>query len=167
MKEEWSLFGVVSTVLIVGCCIGLSSCSRRDKQKTSFEAVPQGPSDIDVKKVSAASGIPFKIIKTEDIGFSPKQRFFWVLTKETPVVQKTEELASAIIKETINLKPQTYHGFTIHFIDEAGFAGTPENSKCFAKATYFPEGSIEKIGRVLIDEYKEYKLVCTFLNKFH
>jgi hypothetical protein len=163
MKKEWGVLSVVSIVLIIGCCAALSSCKNEDAQKTSFEAVPQGPSDIDVKKVIAASGIPFKIIKREDIGFFPKQKFFWVLTKETPAVQKTEELASAIIKETINLKPQTYHGFTIHFIDEASFAGTPENSKCFAKATYFPEGSIEKIGRMPIDEYKEYKLVCTFL----
>jgi hypothetical protein len=162
MKKGWSVLSVVSVVLIIGCCAALSSCKGEDAQKHSFEAVPQGVSDIDVKKVSTASGILFKIIKTEDIGFSPKQKFFWVLTKETPAVQKTEELASVIIKETINLKPQTYDGFTIHFIDEAGFGGTPENSKCFAKATYFPEGSIEKIGRMPIDEYKEYKLICTF-----
>jgi hypothetical protein len=163
MKKEWSLFGIVSIVLIIGCCAALSSCKKENAQKPSFEAVPQGPSDIDVNKIGAASGIPLKIIKTEDIGFSPKQKFFWVLTKEIPAIQKTEELASAIIKETILLRPQTYHGITIHFIDEAGFAGTPENSKRFAKATYFPEGSMEKIGRVPIDEYKEYKLVCTLL----
>lgn len=162
IKKEHSILSIVSFSLIMVSGMTFWSCKSHETAKASFDAFLSQPSEIDVNKISTATSIQFKIIKTEEIGFFPKQKFFWIITKDILTLPKLETLASAIIAETIKRRPQTYHGFTIHFICEAGFGGTLENSKCFAKATYSPDGVVEKIGRVPIDDYKGYKLICTF-----
>jgi hypothetical protein len=74
---------------------------------------------------------------------------------------KIEELAIAIIRETIAARPQTYHSFTVDFIREFDLKETPESSATFACATYLPEGSWQKVGRASIENYKEYRLQLT------
>jgi len=64
------------------------------------------------------------------------------------------------LDQIIAVKPKRYHSFTFHFSSsEDNPSGTKEN-KCYAKATYLPEGDWQKVGRVPIDGYSAYKLAC-------
>jgi hypothetical protein len=78
---------------------------------------------------------------------------------------KLEQLATVIIKETIANKLKTYHSFTIHFFLEEKLKDTLEKSECCARAYFLPEGNWLKVGRVPIDDYKNYKLKLTFLSE--
>lgn len=149
-------------VFVLAFSIASMSCKSRSKS-ASFDSAPAILSDIDTQKIGQETGVTFKILKTEELGYSVIQKYFWVLLKEKAPSPKLEELASRLIKDTIARKPNTFHGFTIHFIDESRFSGSIENSKCFAKANYLPRGDWEMLGRVPIDDYKEYKLVCSIL----
>ena len=140
-----------------------SSCEKTPVEKTTFNSVEQRVTEIDVKKVESSTGVLCKILKTEDIGYMPKAKFFWVLLKERAGRQKLEEIASGIIDETTVKKGKIYHSFTFHFFDETGFVGSPERSKAFAKINFFPDGSQDKVGRVPIDDYKNYQFVCLFI----
>ena len=77
--------------------------------------------------------------------------------------EKIEGLASALIKETIAANPATFYSFTIHFFCEPELAKTIEASRAFAHATFLPGGDWAKVGRVPIDDYKDYVLNCVFL----
>lgn len=93
----------------------------------------------------------------------PHHKFFWVSLKSKLNKKQIETLAESIIKETIAKKPNTYHSFTIHFFWEKELGETLEKSPCFARATFLPEGSWQKVGRVPLDDYQSYRLTCSFL----
>ena len=119
--------------------------------------------EIDVKKIENLGGVQFKILKTETIGYMPLHKFYWVCLKNKANSQRIEELADSIIKEIIAKKPKTYHSFTIHFFWEDELGECVEKSDSFARANFLPQGGWVKVGRVPIDDYKDYALTCTFL----
>jgi hypothetical protein len=119
--------------------------------------------DIDVLKIENLTGIQFKILKTETIGYRPRHRFCWACLPKKVSSQKVKELAKSIIEEIIAKKPKTYHSFTVHFFWEDDLGDCIEKSKSFARANYLPEGSWIKVGRVPIDDYKDYTLTFTSL----
>ncbi len=110
-------------------------------------------------------GVSFQVLKTETVSQSTRNKFYWVCVGDKVAGPKIEELAMAIIRETIAARPQTYHSFTVHFIRESDLKETPESSAAFARATYLPDGSWQKIGRASIEDYKEYRLQLTLLEK--
>ncbi len=109
------------------------------------------------------TGVQFKILKTKAIGDMPLHKFYWVSLKKKVSSQKVKDLADSIIKEIIAGKPKTYHSFTIHFFWEDELGERVEKSKSFARANFLPEGDWAKVGRVPIDDYKDYKLAYTSL----
>lgn len=141
----------------------LPSCKKNPAEGTTLKTPPLVGTEVDVKKIESQTGISFKILKTESIGYTPLHKFYWVCLKDKINKQRLETLAEAIIKETIVLKPNTYHSFTIHFFWENELRETIGKSPCFARATFLPEGNWQKVGRLPIDDYKNYKLSCTFL----
>ena len=60
-------------------------------------------------------------------------------------------------------KPKSYHSLTIHFFLEDELTESLESSKSLACVNFLPEGDWLKVGRVPINDYKSYNLVCTFL----
>lgn len=142
-----------------------SSC-KKEPSRTSGPEVPILPGvDIDVEKIQNQTGIPFRILKTETVGYMPLHKFYWVSLKEKVSEEKVEILAQALIKETIAMKPETFHSFSIHFFWEDELEETVEKSTCFARATFLPGGSWLKVGREPIEDYKNYQLTCTFLRE--
>jgi len=139
------------------------ACKKQASNKASPETQLPGSAEVDVTKIENSTGLHFEILKTETHGYKPVHKFFWVCLSKKPDDQKVEALADAIIKEAISSKPKTYHSFTIHFFCKEDLAETLEKSKCFARATFLPEGSWLKVGRVPIDDYKDYKLTCEFI----
>lgn len=131
--------------------------------KIAMEGVAS--TEVDVKKIEAQIGVSFKILRTETLGYMPLNKFFWVSVSEKVSPEKVEKLAEAIIKETILSRPRTYHSFTVHFFWEKELGPALETSQSFAKATFLPEGNWAKVGRVPIDDYKDYKLTCSFREK--
>ncbi|MGQ9674013.1 MAG: hypothetical protein ACUVV5_12950 [Candidatus Aminicenantales bacterium] len=122
-----------------------------------------GPA-IDVKEVEASTGIAFEILKTEALGYMPRHKFFWVCLPERKSREKLERLALALINETNRTRPAYFHSFTIHFFCEPEMARTVEASRPFARATFLPGGSWVQVGRVPIDDYKNYVLNCELLD---
>jgi hypothetical protein len=117
-------------------------------------------SEIDEAKVSALVGVPIKVLKTEAIGFSPVNRFYWIRVQGKPVKAKLLEISKAILDVVIAAKPHLYHSFTLHFISSDDYRPGADSHKCFAKATFLPEGDWQKVGRDPIDGYANYKLDC-------
>lgn len=140
------------------------SCKKETSKETRGETAPMASAEIDVQKIEDLTGVQFKILKTETHGYMPLYKFYWIALEEKADDQKVEELAHKIIEETIAVRPKTYHSFTIHFFLEDDLAESVEESECYARATFLPEGSRLKVGRVPIDDYKSYKLTCTFFN---
>lgn len=164
MKEK----GMASTVclkflIFMLIVIGLS-CKKEPEKQISLEMSPSIAAEIDIQQIENSTGIQFFILKSQTVGYMPRHRFFWVCVENEINRQKTEELAQAIITETISSHPQTYHSFMLHFFLKRELRETVENSKSYAQATYLPEGSRQKIRRIAVDNYDNYKLTCTFFD---
>lgn len=140
------------------------SCKKEPEKQISREISPSLATEIGIQQIESSVGIQFTILKTQTVGYMPRHRFFWVCVENEISQQKTEELAQAIITETISSYPQTYHSFLIHFFLKSELRETVENSKSYAQATYLPEGSRQKIRRIAVDNYDDYKLTCIFFD---
>jgi len=141
------------------------SCKKESGSKAPLKPAQSGQTEIDAQEITNLTGVRFRILKTESIGLSPRHKFFWICLAEKPEKEKVEGLAKEIIKKTIALNPKTYHSFIIHFFYEKELTGAPEESKPFARATFLPYGTPDKVGRIPIDNYQDYILTCTFLSK--
>ena len=139
------------------------NCKKGPQEKTDLELAPLVGSEIDTQKIEDTTGINFKVLKTETIGYMPLHKFYWISLKEKADSQQLDNLSSAIIREIISLKPNTYHSFKIHFFIENELTESVESSEPFAEATFLPEGSWLKVGRIPIDGYEGYVLTCTML----
>jgi len=151
------------TALFIIFIIFSLSCKKEEAKKAEPETPILAETEIDVQKIGSLTGLECKILKTETIGYMPVYRFYWVCLKEKASRKILEELAQAIINESIAKRPNTFHSFTIHFFCEKEMAETLGKSKCFARANFLPEGSQLKVGRVPISDYKNYQLILTIL----
>ena len=164
MKDK----GIVSTIflkflILILIVFGLS-CKKEPEKQISPEMSPTLAAEIDIQQIENSTGIQFFILKAQTVGYMPRHRFYWVCVENEISRQKTEELAQAIINETISSHPQTYHSFLIHFFLKSELRETVESSKSFAQATYLPEGSRQNIRRIAVENYDNYKLNCTFFD---
>ena len=155
--------GIIIFLISFTAIIFSLSCKKEPLQKTILQTAPLAGVEIDIQKIESLTGIQFKILKMETIGYMPLHKFYWVCLKNKANSQKIEELANSIIKEIIAKKPKTYHSFTIHFFLEDELGASVERSRCFARANFLPEGDWTKVGRAPLDDYKDYALTCTFL----
>jgi hypothetical protein len=121
--------------------------------------------DIDPEKIAAATGVRFRILKTETIGQTPRHLFYWISLGNGDPGPKLETLAEAIIRGTITARPRTFHSFIVHFFRESELKGSVEKSTPFARATFLPEGNWQKVGRASIEGYSGYALACVRLDK--
>jgi|GEM_PF-571238 len=159
MKKRKIIFAIFLIVF-------LASCQKEGPKAPSKIALEQlASTEVDVKKIEQLTGISLRILKTEALGYMPLNKFFWVSVPEKLAPEKIEKLAEAIIKQTILSRPRTYHSFTVHFFCEKELGPSLETSQSFAKATFLPEGSWAKVGRVPIDDYKTYQLTCSLREK--
>ncbi len=157
MKKVGTIFVLISFTFIIFSL----SCKKEPSEKPILETAPLAGVEIDMQKIENLTGIQFKILKTETIGYEPLHKFYWVCLPKKVSNQKVKELADSIIREIIAKKPKTYHSFTIHFFWEEELAERVERSKSFARANFLPEGSWLKVGKAPIDDYKVYKLTLT------
>jgi c-di-AMP phosphodiesterase-like protein len=159
MKKVGAILFLISFTFIIFSL----SCKKELEKEAIFKAIQLVEAEIDTKKIINLTGVQFKILKTETIGYIPLHKFYWVCLKKKVNSQRVEELADSIIKEIIIKKPKTYHSFTIHFFLEDELGASVESSRCFASANFLPQGGWVKVGRVPIDDYKDYSLTYTFL----
>lgn len=110
--------------------------------------------------MSTLVGVSVKVLKTDSIGYSPINRFYWIRVQGRPVKAKLLEVSKAILDEIIAAKPRVYHSFILHFISSDDYRPGAAVLNCFAKATFLPEGDWQKVGRDPIDGYGNYKLDC-------
>ena len=115
---------------------------------------------IDEAKVSTLTGVPVKVLKAESIGYSPINRFYWIRVQGRPDKAKILEISKACLDEVIAAEPKVYHSFTLHFISSEDIRPGADTKKCYAMATFLPEGNWQKVGRDPIDGYANYKLDC-------
>lgn len=135
---------------------------KKPAEKNSLQTAPLTGSEVDVQKIKKDVGIPFEILKTEAIGYMPVNKFYWVCLEEKEPHEKIKKLANAIIQDTIAKKPKTYSSFKIHFFLRCDLNETLENSKSWATAVFLPEGEWSRVGRVPINNYSDYSLMCVF-----
>ena len=163
MGEEMKKVGTIFVLISFTFIIFSLSCKKEPSEKPSLERAPLAGVEIDIQKIENLTGIQFRVLKTETVGYMPLHKFYWICLPKKVNSQKVKELSDAITKEIIAKKPKTYHSFTIHFFLEDELAESAKSSKSFARSNFLPEGSWLKVGRVPIDDYKSYKLVCTSL----
>lgn len=143
----------------------LPACQKRGETSrpvgTKSLIAKSAASEIDPEKIAAVVGVRFRVLKTEALGQTTRNKFYWISLGDKVADPKLEELAMAIVHATIAARPQTYHSFAVHFFLESGLKETCEASTAFARATYLPEGIWVKVGRASIEDYKDYRLTLT------
>jgi len=159
MKKVVAILFLISFTFIIFSL----SCKKEPSEKSMLQTVQLAGVEIDIQKIENLTDVQFKILKIETIGYIPLHKFYWVCLKKKVNNQRVKELADSIIKEIIIKKPKTYHSFTIHFFLEDELGASVESSRCFASANFLPQGGWVKVGRVPIDDYKDYSLTYTFL----
>jgi hypothetical protein len=155
MKRGWMIIGGIAVGVMLS-----SACGKRSgaPEPTAAAAVISG---IDEALVSTASGVKIKVMKIETIGISPINRFYWIAVDGRPGREKLLEISKIALDQIIAAKPKLYHSFTFHFVSSEDIRPGAETQKCYAKATFLPDGDWQKVGRVPIDGYSAYKLDCT------
>ncbi|MFX0132884.1 MAG: hypothetical protein ACFFDN_04490 [Candidatus Hodarchaeota archaeon] len=156
--------GAILFLIILFLIILSFACKKEPERAVEFQKETWVEPEIDIRKINTLTGVEFKILKTQTIGYIPLHKFYWVCLKEKENMQKIRKLADALIKETITQKTRTYHSFTVHFFCERELAKTPEKSKSLARANFLPEGKWSRVGVEPIEEYKNYKLTCELLD---
>jgi hypothetical protein len=152
---------VISCLLFVVAYILI--CCKVDAPRDMDDKISKSTiSDIDPQKVMNITGIPFSIQKSKSFGLRALHKFYWISTSDRLREKDVTNLAETIIKEIILLKSESFHSFTIHFIWQEDLDETVEKSKCYARAYYLPDGEWEKVGRVPLDEYRDYKWQYSF-----
>lgn len=163
MKRTVIILKLILVFIILTLAFFSPSCKKEASKRAVTETASVTGIEVDAQKIRMLTGVPFNILKTETIGYAPLHKFYWISIQKIVSNQKVEELADAIIKETIAEKPKTFHSFTIHFFWEDELAENLSESKRFARATFLPDGDWRKVGRIPIDDYKSYKLECKFI----
>ena len=156
MKKIESTFLSILIILI----FFYSSCNKNLEKSAITTNDTEYAIEFDHHAIENSTGCQFNILKAKTLGYIPLHKFYWISLENKIPNQKLEELADAIIKETIKESPKTYHSFTLHFLLESELLKRAENLKCFARATFLPEGSWGKVGRVAIENYEDYQLTC-------
>ena len=129
------------------------------------ETIPvAAATDIDPEKIAAATGVRFRILKTDTIGQMPSHLFYSVSLPGDDPGPRLEALADALIRGAIAARPRTYHSFTVHFFLDRELKETVEESAPFARATYLPEGDWRTVGRASIEDYAGYVLAVARLD---
>lgn len=121
-------------------------------------AAVSGLADIDQESVAAATGLRFRILKTEAIGQIPFHKFYWIAVGEGEPEARARDLADAIVRAAIAAHPRTYHSITIHFYRERELRKSLKESPPFARATFLPAGGWAQVGRASIEDYAGYVL---------
>jgi len=152
MKRGWIIIGGIAVGVMLS-----SACGKR----SGAPEPPAAISEIDESLVSTASGVKIEVMKTETIGISPINRFYWIQVDGRPPKEKLLEISKIALDQIIAAKPRLYHSFTFHFVSSEDIRPGAETQKCYAKATFLPDGDWQKVGRVPIDGYSAYKLDCT------
>jgi len=163
MKKKEPFFKLILLTVIFGVIVFSSFCSKKpsEDKKGLEETVLL---EFDVQKIKDTTGLSFKIIKTNEVGYEPLNKFYWVNVEEKLAEEDLRILAQEIIDTAIQNKPRTYHSFTIHFMCRDESQKSKKRLKAFAKATFLPEGSWAKVGRVPIDDYSDYELTCMIVD---
>ena len=147
-------------IIVLGFLLCLSSCQQEGKSEPS-EIDQVIDTKINVEEISNRTGITFDVLKTSDVGSKPIYKFFWICFESDLSQEKIEFLAESIINDILTRKPGTYHAFQIHFFRKCDVKEILEDSKVIATACYLPEGDWTKVGRIPIEDYAEYRLICT------
>lgn len=165
MKNKWEPRWV--GILVLGALL-LAACRKaaepvRPDAGAGGAAGTQVAPEVDTEKIAAATGVRFRILKTEEIGLAPCYKFYWVAVGEEDADAKIKALAEALIRGAIAARPRTYHSFTIHFFHDRDLRGAAERSRPFARATFLPGNDWQRVGRVSIEDYAGYELACVRL----
>lgn len=161
MRKREPFFKLILLSVIFGIIVFGSFCSKKPSEESSKGMDGVVEAGIDVQKIKDTTGLSFDIVKTKDIGYEPLHKFYWVNSEKKLSEEEIEVLAKEIIDAVIENKPRTYHSFTIHFLQEDKAGASREKPKAFAKATFLPEGSWSKVGRIPINDYCGYELTCS------
>jgi len=114
--------------------------------------------EINEAAVSEATGVKIRVLKAESIGVSPVNRFYWIQVEGRPLKDKLLEISRLALDQIIASHPRLYHSFTFHFASADESTGAVKLRECYARTTFLPEGSWQKVGRVPIDGYDAYVL---------
>ena len=143
----------------------LVACKKGTPSKPLEQQAQIAAAEVDIQKITAQTGIRFRIIKTDARGYMPLHKYFWVCVPDQTPKEKVEALIREILKATVAKFSNTYHSFTFHLFYESKLTGKPEDCQTFARATFLPDGDWLKVGRAPIDDYKSYQLSLEFMGK--
>jgi hypothetical protein len=164
---KWGIFSPIGIALSIAMVLMsfLVACKKGTPSKPLAQQVQTASAEVDIQKITAQTGIRFRIIKTDTRGYMPLHKFFWVCVPDQTPKEKVEALVREIIKATVANFSDTYHSFTFHLFYESKLTENPEDCQPFARATFLPEGDWSKAGRAPIDDYKTYQLALEFMGK--
>ena len=151
MKRE----GFLACSVLIGSLL-IPAC--RKAQDGSSPPAAAVIAEINETAVSEATGVKIRVLKTESVGVSPVNRFYWIQVEGRPLRDKLLEISRLALDQIIAAHPKLYHSFTFHFASADESRGAADLKKCYARTTFLPEGNWQKVGRVPIDGYDAYVL---------
>jgi hypothetical protein len=125
-------------------------------------AVTTAKTNVIFNDIENITGIKFNILQTKSLGYRIRHEFYWIYLPEDVNNKKIEKLANAII-EKLTSKRYSIHTYTLHFFHEDGPTEKRNNLKYLARAHFLPEGNWQKVGRIPVDNYEQYKLIISFI----
>ena len=140
MKRE----GFLACSVLIGSLLIPSCRKAQDAPAPPAAAI----AEINEAAVSEATGVKIRVLKTESVGVSPVNRFYWIQVEGRPLRDKLLEISRLALDQIIAAHPKLYHSFTFHFASADESRGAADLKKCYARTTFLPEGDWQKVGRV-------------------
>ncbi len=150
-----SIYLLITSLCIVFAC-------KKDNAPPSAAADASAYSEIDTKAIAAKTGVNFRVVKADSQGADIRYKFLWICFADGTVQAKVEDVVNNILDEIIVKYPKIYHSFTFHLFYQKDMKDTCENSHPFAAASFLPRGDRAQVGRVPIDDYKNYQLSFSY-----
>lgn len=138
MKDNFSLKILVVCLSTIGL-FHAYACKKENAPPSSGPTAPAIYSKIDTQAIAAKAGANFNVIKADSQGTDIRYKLLWVCFANG-----------------------TTHDKLFH---ENELTGTPEDSQPFARASFLPEGSRLKVGRIPIDGYAAYRLIIEYTGR--
>jgi len=164
MKDNFSLKILVVCLSTIGL-FHVYACKKENAPPSSGPTAPAIYSEIDTQAIAAKAGAKFNVIKADSQGTDIRHKFLWVCFANGTTHDKVEEVVKNILDALITKYSSTCHCYTFHLFHENKLTITPEDSQPFARASFLPEGSRLKVGRIPIGGFAAYRLIIEYTGR--
>lgn len=144
------------------CLFLVTACKKGSAPLSAAAAASSTYSEIDTKAIADKTGVRFRVVKADSQGSDVRYKYFWICFADGTDRAGVEGVVKNVLDDLIAKYPAIYHSFTFHLFYQKDMKDTCENSHPFAEAAFLPGGDRAMVGRIPIDDYKDYRLSFSY-----